>query len=433
MKKKTLFILIAIIGVGAIIVGYTLFQRNGNNRIEYQTAKIERGELKQVVMATGSLSPVTEVEVGSQVSGRIAKLYADFNSQVKEGAVVAEIEQSVFISRMKQSEASHAMAEASLNKAEVNLRTMERNYKRSIELFEKGMVSEQERDAAEDAYLSARADLSSAKARLAEAKASLDSARVDLEHTVITSPIDGMVISRNVNVGQTVAASFQAPVLFVIVNDLARMQVTCNVDEADIGKVKEEQRASFVVDAHPDDIFQGKVVQVRFNPVEVQNVITYDAIIEVENPELKLKPGMTATVSIITAERKDVLLIPNKAIDFRPPNFSPEKMREVSAAQFTGTGEADSRNRGGESERKPPSRQGGESGNSRIIWLLKEGKLVATPVVIGVSNDSHTEVIRGRIEPGDLVVVAVKGGSMANQGSQERGPSSPPGMRFIRR
>jgi len=432
MKKKTIGILIGIIGsIAIIVVGYTFIQKGENNKLEYQTAKIKRGDLKQVVMATGSLSPITQVEVGSQVSGRIAKLYADFNSRVKKGQVVAEIEQSLFITRVKQAEANYKMAEAALHKAKVNLMTMKRKYKRAVELFKKGMLSEEERDAAEDAYLSAQADLRSAEARLAETKAALDSAKVDLEHTVITSPVDGIVIARNVDVGQTVAASFQAPVLFLIANDLTKMQVDCNVDEADIGKVKEGQRATFVVDAYPEELFSGRVVQVRFNPVEVQNVVTYDTIIEVENPDLKLRPGMTATVSIITAERKDVLLVPNKALEFKPPNLSPEKLREELAKRF--------RRERGENINSPRSQQanlkGRRAGGRRrfkVIWLLKEGKLVPTPVVIGISNDNYTEIVRGRVEEGDVVVVGVRGSYSSNRSSSARfrfGPFGPPRRR----
>ncbi|MCP2521126.1 efflux RND transporter periplasmic adaptor subunit, partial [SCandidatus Aminicenantes bacterium Aminicenantia_JdfR_composite] len=228
-----------------------------------------------------------------------AKLYADFNSLVKKGQVIAELEQSLFITRVHQSEANYKSAKAEVEKAKVRLNNAKKALDRAMRLYEKSLISKEEKEKAEETYYSALADLQSAEARLEQAKAQLESAKVDLEHTIITSPIDGIVISRNVNVGQTVAASFQAPVLFRIAEDLTRMYLTCHVDEADIGRVKPGQRVIFTVDAFPEEKFEGKVIQVRYNPQTIQNVVTYDTIVEVRNNELKLRPGMTATISII--------------------------------------------------------------------------------------------------------------------------------------
>jgi len=416
MRKKNLLLLVILIVAGAsIAVGYALLNDRNASSVKYRMEPVVRGDIQATVVTTGSLNAITTVEVGSQVSGRIAKLGADFNSLVKEGQVIAELEQSLFLTRVKQSEANYRSAVAALDKSKVNESNAKRSLGRAEELFQKGLISPEEREKTEELYLSSQADVKANQARLEQAQAQLDSSRVDFEHTVIASPIDGIVISRNVNVGQTVAASFQAPVLFVIANDLREMQVTCSVDEADIGKVKEEQRAKFTVDAFPDETFYGKVTQVRFSPVEVQNVVTYDAIIEVENPELKLKPGMTATVTIIVAERKGVLVAPNQALSFNPP-LSPEEMaslRERMGGEGSEGGEESAR-------RENPATGIEEAGRERMalresasrVWTQNEKReLVPIFFLPGISDYNHTEVQRGDLKEGQLVITGIEGGS----------------------
>ena len=435
MKKKTLslFIILPIV-VAAIAVGYTLLNTRGASAVNYRTEPLTRGDIQATVVATGSLNAIITVEVGSQVSGRIAKLYADFNSPVKEGQVIAELEQSLFLTRVKQNEANYRSAVAALEKSQVNERNAKKSLERSEELFQRGLVSPEEREKAEELYLSSQADVKANQAHVEQAQAQLDTSQVDLEHTVIKSPIDGIVVSRNVNVGQTVAASFQAPVLFVIANDLREMQVNCSVDEADIGKVKEGQRAKFTVDAFPDDTFYGTVTQVRFSPVELQNVITYDSIIEVENPEMKLKPGMTATVTIIVAESKSVLMVPNRAVSFNPP-LSPEQMASLHERMM---GERSEGREEAAPRRQMPERSGDEARRARMalresgtrVWTLNE-KNEPVPIFFlpGIKDYNNTEVRRGDLKEGQLVIIGMEGGSATPSEEGRRGGFMPFGPR----
>src|SRR5213595_2492880 len=293
-----------IVIVGLFILALIVRQCRNRAAGHYQTATVARGPITQAVTATGTLNPVVTVQVGSQVSGNIARLFADFNSQVKAGQVVAQIDPAIFQATVTQAEGDLASAQAGLELARANARRTE------------DLVQKQN---------SAQADLDQAMATLHQAEANvkikqgaLDKAKADLDHCTITSPIDGVVISRNVDVGQTVAASFQAPVIFTIANDLTKMQIDANVAEADVGAVTVDQNVDFTVDAFPTRTFHGKVVQVRNAPITVQNVVTYDTVIGVNNADLKLKPGMTANVSIMIAHKDDVLQIKNAALRYRP-------------------------------------------------------------------------------------------------------------------
>ncbi|RLE01015.1 MAG: efflux RND transporter periplasmic adaptor subunit, partial [Candidatus Aminicenantes bacterium] len=256
MKKKLFFSLIILIIIVGVIFSLTVLRRSANGGIQYRTAKVTRGDIEAIVVTTGTINPVTLVDVGSQVSGKIAKIYVDFNSRVKKGDILAEIDQSSFLTRIKQAEANYQSAKASLERARVTMETSKKKYERALKLFEQKLISPEEKETAETNYFNAVADYQSALARLEQAKSQLESSRVDLSYTVIKSPIDGVVIKRNINVGQTVAASFQAPVLFQIANDLTKMQVECSVDEADIGKIKEGQKVRFTVDAFPEESFE---------------------------------------------------------------------------------------------------------------------------------------------------------------------------------
>src|SRR5450755_2792386 len=301
-----------IIGIVVVILAGLLFSkcRSGSGQ-SFQTVAVTRGPITQTVTATGTLNPVVNVQVGSQVSGNIQKLFVDFNSQVKAAQVVAQIDPALFHATVTQAEGDLANAQAALELAQLNAT-------RTQELFAK--------------QNSAKADLDQAVANLHQAQANikikqgaLDKAKADLDHCTITSPIDGSVISRSVDVGQTVAASLQAPIIFTIANDLAKMQIDSNVAEADVGVVKVDQDVDFTVDAFPNQIFHGKVVQVRNAPITVQNVVTYDTVIGVSNPDLKLKPGMTANVSIKIAHRDDALQMKNAALRYRPADAPPSE------------------------------------------------------------------------------------------------------------
>ena len=284
----------------------------------YITAPVERGPIEATVTAMGSLNPVRTVEVGTYVSGRIERIDVDFNSRVTKGQVIAKIDPANYSVKVQQGRAKTATARARVQRAVADLRLKEKQLQRHRALLEQTVVSRDEFDAAKSAYAQAQAQLGIEEAGLGQAEAELEEARVNLNYTDIVSPVDGTVLSRDVNVGQTVAASFRTPTLFLIAHDLAEMQVNANVSESDIGSVREGQRASFEVDAYPDRVFGGDVTQVRNAPVSIQNVVTYDVVIEVENPDLVLKPGMTARVTVTTDRREDALRIPLRALRFRP-------------------------------------------------------------------------------------------------------------------
>lgn len=337
------------VAIGGLLVGIALssaFYLKRHSDVQYFTAEVESGDIQAVVQATGTINAVTTVQVGSQVSGQIAALSADFNSQVKKGQLIAQIDPSVFRTRVLQAEAdlSNAQAgiksleadlvaaQANVEKARAGLREAELNLKRTLELFEQGIASVQQRDATEVAYETARANLQAVEAQVTQTKArleqqhaqvkqrqaQLEQARLDLQHTVIKAPIEGTVIARNVDVGQTVAASLQAPTLFTIAQDLTQMLVYAKTDESDVGKIRVGAFATFKVDSFPKETFRGRVTQVRMNAYTVQNVVTYDTIIEFENPEQKLLPGMTAYVTIPIASAREVVRIPNGALRYRP-------------------------------------------------------------------------------------------------------------------
>ena len=451
MKKRIIFTTSVLVVIAGIIVGIVLFNKNKNNRTQYRTEALKKGDIEALVIASGTLNPITIVEVGSQVSGRIAKLYADFNSKVKEGQVIAELDQSLLEAKVQQNEANYQTAIASLEKAKVTLDNAKKKYDRSLYLFEKNLVSYEEKEAAEAQFFGAKTDVQSAEARVEQAKSQLDSSQVDLAYATIRSPIDGIVISRTVNVGQTVAASFQAPVLFKIANDLSKMRVECGVDEADIGKVKEGQKVRFTVDAFPQDTFAGKVTQVRYSPDVVQNVVTYITIIDVENLEMKLRPGMTATVSIITGEARGVLKVPNSSLRFTPP-LSAEEMQEIM--KKAGQAMMEKRQAQGQTEGSTPRifsqrTEGGRqaSGFSMFqgegqfrgqgrrmqtaqVWIEdKNGKPFPVFIKPGVTDNTYTEVVWGDLKEGQLVITGLQA---RKQSSSPTGPP-PGGMMFIRR
>src|SRR5438067_411567 len=375
--------LVVIVGLLLIVLVVRQCRKSGAGN--YQTTTVTRGPITQAVTATGTLNPVVNVQVGSQVSGNIAKLFADFNSQVKAGQVVAQIDPALFQATVTQAEGDLASAQAALELAKVNAT-------RTQDLFSRKTSSQADLD-------QAMATLHQAEANVKIKQGALDKAKADLDHCTITSPIDGVVISRSVDVGQTVAASLQAPVIFAIANDLTKMQIDSNVAEADVGVVKIDQNVDFTVDAFPMQTFHGKVVQVRNAPITVQNVVTYDTVIGVSNPDLKLKPGMTANVSIVVAHRDDVLQIKNAALRYRPQDATPVETRSTSS----GSGQRPS------SDRFAGGRGGGarERQIERTVYVLPNGASHPEPVQIktGISDGIATEVAEG-LKEGDRVVTA---------------------------
>ncbi|MGE5244316.1 MAG: efflux RND transporter periplasmic adaptor subunit [Betaproteobacteria bacterium] len=315
MKRAVIIVLIvAAIGVGA---GAYYMSRNGA-AMTVNTAPITRGEIVDTVGATGTLQAVTTVQVGSQVSGNISYLGADFNSIVHKGQVIARLDPSLFQAQVAQARANLAKSKADVERNRVALLDAQQKYTRAKELAARKLIPQSDLDAAKIAVDSAQATLQSSQASVEQAQASLSQNQVSLEHCVITAPIDGIVTSRNVDIGQTVAASFQSPTLFIIAADLTKMQVNASIDEADVGRIRPGQQVTFRVDAYPTEDFHGTVSQIRLQPVVVQNVTTYGAVIDVPNTDLKLKPGMTANVKVEVARRTDALRIPNAALRFRP-------------------------------------------------------------------------------------------------------------------
>lgn len=464
MKRRTILLGLAVlVGIGAVFS--LLAYQGGTGKVQYKTARVERGDVSSFVSATGTLNPVISVQVGSQISGMIKHLYADFNSQVKKGQLIARIDPEIFEARLAQSKANLEnsiaavanqqanleraeaetenaraaveVARANIAKAQVAVLDAKTNLDRRNSLLEKGAISQAERDTAQAAYDSAlaqldaaraqevaslslyrsalsqqkvvKAQLLSAEAQVNQAKAAVAQAQIDLNHTYITSPVDGIVVSRNVDVGQTVAASLQAPTLFLIAQDLTKMQVDTNVDEADIGRVRLDQEVIFTVDSYPGQVFQGKVVQIRQAPQMIQNVVTYNVVVRVSNLDLKLMPGMTANVKILVARKRDVPLIPNASFRVRLDTKGPK---------------------GGDREGAPSSPLSQREKKPRDIdmqkiWVLQDGLPVERWVKTGISDGEVTEVIEG-VKEGELVIVS----SIGREKARPVQPTRQPWLRF---
>lgn len=413
--------------VGGLVTGVKWYlKKKATTATEYLTAKVTQGDITQAVTATGQLNPVLNVQVGSQISGIIQKLYADFNTTVTNGQLIAELDPATYQANVSSAEGDLASAQASLELADFNTA-------RAEQLFKDKLISESD-------CKQAQATLHQSQAQVKIRQAALERSRVDFGRCKIYSPVDGIVISRAVDVGQTVAASMSAPTLFVIANDLAKMQIDANVAEADVGGVEVGQDVEFSVDAFPLRIFHGAVIQVRNSPITVQNVVTYDTVIAVNNSDLKLKPGMTANVSIITARRQNVVKIPNAAFRFRPadappPTNTPAMMIATAAPPGGGEGR---RSEGGRSEgmgnggaggsggpggggRRRPGGGGGagmrprtERPATRTIYTLAAGsenaqppaKPQATQIKVGISDGVSTEVLEGLTE-GEVIVTGL--------------------------
>lgn len=465
-KTKVLLVIMGLIALSGL--GGWVYLR-GQNQVEYRTAKVERGDIEATISATGNPNAVVTVQVGSQVSGNIKELYADFNTKVKKGQLVARIDPEIFEAKVNQAkgnlenvraavlnaramlqktEADIANAKASLEaakangaKAKVAVLDAQIKLKSRINLFKEGGISAEERDSAQATFDSnvaaleaakaqeqaaqfslraaqaqhevAQAQLASAEAQVKQSEAALRQAQIDLDHTYIRAPVDGTVVSRSVDVGQTVAASLSAPTLFLIAQDLTKMQVDTNVDEADIGRVRVGQDAAFTVDAFPGEIFKGKVVQIRQAPMNVQNVITYDAVIGVANPDFKLFPGMTANVKILVDRQENVLKIPNAALRFRPPDLKDQLKRGGDASVRTAQG--------------PPGLRGTRrAGGNQTIWVLGEDrKPRPVTVKLGITDGSFNEVTEGNLDMGQEVIVGI----VSKEGQTAGGSAQPFGQR----
>lgn len=391
----TWLVLLLVVGGGAG-AGWWYWKRPVVETTQYFTKPVTRGDLLQAVTATGQLNPVLNVQVGSQISGMVQKLFADFNSQVKAGQVIAQIDPATYLANVHQAEGELASAKAALELAQINAR-------RAKELRASSLVSASDFD-------KTTADLHQAEAAVIIREAVLEKTKVDLARCTIVAPVDGIIISRNVDVGQTVAASLSAPTIFVIANDLTKMQIDANVAEADVGGVEAGQEVDFTVDAYPTRSFRGKVVQVRNAPLTVQNVVTYDTVIEVSNPDMKLKPGMTANVSIITARRENVLKFPNAALRFRPA--------ETADANKAGGPPGGSANAG-----RPGGRGRGERSPTRTVYTLASTNSdapVSVQVKAGISDGVFTEAVEGLNE--DALIITGQNSSSAAGAAKPANP-----------
>jgi len=447
VKRRLLWIVAIVLAAGLITGGY-LYTQGIGARPAFRTAAVTRGPLTAAVSATGTLNAVTTVLVGSQISGQVKELHADFNSLVRKGQVIARIDPEIFEAKLHQvsaqveaarasvlnqqaavektradlenTRAALAAARAQTAKSQVTVVDSNRTLGRNRDLRQRGLIAQADEDTAQAAYDSAVAQIEASKAqeaaqvsavRAAEAQlrvseamlknamaqvtqneAALRQAQVDLDRTFIRAPVDGVVVARSVDVGQTVAASLSAPTLFTIAQDLRHMQVDTNVDEADVGRVKLGQAATFTVDSFPGRTFTGEVVQIRKAPLVVQNVVTYDVVVTAKNPEQRLLPGMTANVRIVIDQKESVLQVPNAALRFRPPGLETTE-RERPARPGGGSG--------------PGGGRGGGAPAGRVWIVGADGKPAAVPVQLGIGDGTYTEVARGEIKEGQQVIVGV--------------------------
>ncbi|HSN05501.1 MAG TPA: efflux RND transporter periplasmic adaptor subunit [Nitrospira sp.] len=394
-------IILSVVGIGLAIGGYVFFNGERKAPVRYRTAAVERGSVVSIVSATGTINPVVSVQVGTQVSGMIKSLHADFNSRVKAGDTVAVIDPEPFKARRDQAASNLEMARANVARAKTDWGQRKRELDRVKSLISQNFVSQNDVDVALTNAQSAEAQVHVAEAQVRQAEAALNSADLDLKYTVIRSPVDGIVVARNVEVGQTVASSFATPNLFLIALDLTKMQVDTNVSESDIGGMTEGKDATFTVDAYPGVKFSGTIRQVRLAPINVQNVITYNVVVAVDNQDLRLKPGMTANVAIVVAQKDQVLKVPNAALRFTPP-------RSAGAEGASSEGrpaKAEGRPSGG----RPPSSGGADTaGATRKVWKQDEsGELVPVPIQTGISDGVATEIVDGPLTEHDVVIVGL--------------------------
>jgi HlyD family secretion protein len=429
MLKRIVTWIIVVLCVGGAAAGVWWWLRKPvDTEVKYETDAADRGHLDSRITASGTLSALVTVQVGSQVSGRIESLNADFNSTVKKDQIVAKIDPRSFQTDVAKARANAYAAGGNLARSKAQALNAERQYARLKEMRAAGLSSQSDVDAAESSAAAAKADVEASKGSVEQARASLAQAEISLAYTTIRSPIDGIVISRNVDVGQTVAASMSAPTLFTIAEDLRKMQVDTFVAEADVGKLKPGMDASFTVDAFPGRRFNGKVREIRNAPQTVQNVVTYDAVIDVLNPELELKPGMTANVTIVVAERENALKVANAALRFRP---GPAILGSASAAAGAGrSGRPGGSSASGDGSARPAGSgdSGGPPPDRKTVYVLRDGKPQAVRVRIGITDGTDTEIVEGELKEGDVVITSASGGDSATATPSSSRGGSPGGQ-----
>jgi HlyD family secretion protein len=393
---------VLVVAVLIVVVGAYYFLHGVSNGDQYITTPVAKGDLVQAVTATGTVNPVVTVQVGSYVSGPITQMLCDFNTQVKKGQLCAKIDPRTYQNTLDQAEANLANARAQLQKDQAAREYAEVTYQRDLRLIRERVISQDAVDSEKSTFDGATAQVAVDKAAIMQQQAAVNAAKVNLGYTDIISPVDGTVVARNVDLGQTVAASFQTPTLFLIAQDLTKMQVDTNVSESDVGPVQIGQKAGFTVDAFPDRTFWGAVAQVRQSPITVQNVVTYDVVIAVSNPELLLKPGMTANARIVTAERDEVLKVPLQALRFSP----------------TGNEEHQHHHGAGNGAKTAHSDRNGH------LWVSESGKLRRVKIVRGLDDGSVVEIVAGDLHPGDQVVIDQSNPGGASAGGKRMGPGA---------
>ena len=379
MKKSKKALIIAAVLVLAAGGAALIFADGRSREPKFRTVAASKGDIRSTITATGTVNPVTTVLVGTQVSGTIKKIYADYNSVVKKGQMLALIDPTTFEAQLNEARANYFSAKANLDKAMATEADAKRTMLRNKQLLARHLIAQSDFDTADTNYETARAGAEAARGQVSQTEAAMKFAQTNLVYTRIVSPVNGTVVARNIDVGQTVAASFQTPTLFSVARDLRKMQIDTSVDEADIGNVRAGQEVEFTVDAYPDITFRGRVSQVRINPTIVQNVVTYDVVILVDNSDLKLKPGMTANVVVITAERRGVLRVPNAALRFSMPEE--QKTGEKRKIKKYGPG----------------------------VWVLEGGKPVRVAIQTGLTDGNYTEVVSGNLSEGAAVIVEALG------------------------
>jgi HlyD family secretion protein len=425
--------IVAVVLIGAG-VAYVVVKKpwvKSDPPITFSTVTVGRGSIAAQVTANGTLSAKTTVQVGAQVNGRVVELHADFNDPVKKGQILAKLDPELFKENIDQNQAAYDLAVANVHKAEVALVDADRQYKRQLTLQEQQLVAGATVEAAQVAYDTAKAALSANRAQVSQAKANLDQARTQLNYTTIYSPIDGVVLTRSYDIGQTVQSSFSAPTLFTIAEDLSHMQIDTAVSESDVGRLVEGMKAQFAVDAFPGRTFEGKVRQVRNSPTTTQGVVTYDAVIDVDNSDHMLRPGMTANITFVLQQVADAIKIPNAALRFKP---SRDQMQAIfaefgggrgsghrgsghhgsgSGGHGSGSGSggtADSGDTGSDRSMMKMGKDGKpDFGDKKPVWKLVDGKPKMTLIKPGLTDGSSTELVEGDIQPGDLLITEISG------------------------
>jgi HlyD family secretion protein len=394
----------ALVVIAAIAVIWWSLSSRGT--VHYSTAPVTRGAVTRGVVATGTVNPMLTIIVGSYVSGVIQNLSCDYNTEVKEGQICAQIDPRPYQTVVDQNKANLTVARAQIEKEKAALAYAQLTYDRNVRLAQTNAVSKDTLDNAKNALDQAQAQIGVDDATIAQRQAQLEAAQVNLGYTNIMSPVNGTVVSRNVTVGQTVAASFQTPTLFLIATDLTKMQVDTNVSESDIGGLKEGNKGYFAVDAYPKRTFEGTVTQLRQSPQNVQNVVTYDVVVSVDNTDLTLKPGMTAASRIVIDERKDVLRVPSQALRYTPATARTPTVRSGTAPTASPSAAADA--------------------NQGVVWVLRDGEPVRVAIMFGLDDDTSAEIVSGDLKPGDRVILA----EQRNKANAAGAASSVPRPRF---